>query len=1044
MSYVLPVSPRPDRTDPATVHQATVTVELPGARPSDVERLAVAALVAVLHRYGARGEIGFPVGDRYASAVVGEGSWAELAAGVRYRPVTAADSTEVTLRPDTTPDQVVPARVGFGLVWSPSSVDVICAAADPVAGPDECARMAGQLAGALGSALREPSGAVIAGVPLEPGEAELVRSRAVPTTVFPPDGTLASRFRATAARYPDRVAVSSGATQLCYVELLDRAERLAASLRARGVERGDLVGLAAPRSAELIVGLVGIILAGAAYVPVDPDYPPTRRQAIIDDAGLSLVVGERDLRPDAGHPTTAELPEPRPDDIAYVIYTSGSTGQPKGVAVTHHNVLRLFNVTAVEVHPGPDDVWTMFHSYAFDFSVWEIWGALLHGGRLVIVAFDVSRDPAAVRGLVRDEGVTIFNQTPSALYQFVGDGTALHPSALRLVILGGEAVDPSRLKPWFASPAGRQARLVNMYGITETTVHVTWRELTGSDVASSASPIGVPLADLGVRLSDEFGRTPPVGIVGELLVCGAGLARGYLHAAELTATKFRTDADGVRWYHSGDRASLQPGGEFVYAGRGDRQVKIRGFRIELGDVEAALQDHPSVGRAVAVAAEGPGGRAALAAFVAATNAGLTPGELKAFAQRRLPAHMVPAKLIVLPQLPLTINGKVDSKALLAQLEAAPRPSSTMDDPDRLGEVASRLADIWTELLGVRPRGGDSFFDLGGDSLSLVDMLDRATRAGLELELADVFAGRTLAELARESTAPAGARESTVEREATPTVAEIWAGLPTRPPGAARIVTVRRGTDPAAVPFFGVHWGTGNAGFLARIPADPEVTRAMIGVEAVGLHDGARPLLDPTEVGAHVARAVLDTGADRIHLGGFCYGALIAVTAAERLAAAGVEVASLVLADAVPPDPRDPSTGWTLDDFLRFRLGMVAQRYGTDRARTLAQMAELGVADPGEGLDRFLALQALWAANGYVQARWQPTSYPGPVLLAASESHREDAVTASWTRWLDADRVTELFCADAPESHDLLTSPTFHRGLHRYLRAADQRREASVR
>jgi thioesterase domain-containing protein len=348
----------------------------------------------------------------------------------------------------------------------------------------------------------------------------------------------------------------------------------------------------------------------------------------------------------------------------------------------------------------------------------------------------------------------------------------------------------------------------------------------------------------------------------------------------------------------------------------------------------------------------------------------------------------------------------------------------------LDGMEARLAGIWTEILGVSPGRDDSFFDLGGDSLSVVEMLARAADAGLSLELAAVFAGKTLGELVSESR-----REPAAERSEDVSVQQIWAGLPALPPGAARTVTVHQGAG--AAPFFSVHWGTGNAAFLARVPPDPLAMRKMIGVEAVGLHDGARPLLDPEEVAGHVARAVIDYGTARVHLGGFCYGALIALTAARQVSDAGIEVASLVLADAVPPDPRDFPPDWTVDDFLRFRLGMVAQRYGTDRARCLAQMTHLGVADPDEPAERFLMLQALWAANSYVQARWRLAHFAGPVLLVASEAHHADAVPSAWREWLVPQRVTHLYCHDAPESHDLLASPTFHDGLHRHLRSTDR-------
>jgi amino acid adenylation domain-containing protein len=1031
VAYPLPVSASPRHAGRAESRVATIPAGDPPAEEEQV-RLASAALAVVLHRYGARDEIVFPVstgsGTRHAHLTVGPGPWTRLLADMRTHPQSdCVDHRGVSLTITAELGQpAASAAVTFSVAWRQSGAAVGVAGGE--LDSEDRARMAGHLAAALTAAIRDPDAEAVASVPLLPEEGRLAQTNAEPRKTFSPSGTLASRFRATAGRFPDRIAVSGATGHLSYVELLQRSEALAERLRDRGVGSGSVVGLAMPRGVDLIVGLVGIVLAGAAYVPVDPDYPTSRQQAIIDDAGITVLVTGDDIH-NGQEREPSRLSGPAPHDVAYVIYTSGSTGRPKGVQVTHYNVLRLFDATAAEVRPVPEDVWTMFHSYAFDFSVWEIWGPLLHGGRLVVVPFEVSRNPVAFRRLVVDEGVTVLNQTPSAFLQFLATGDAEERDALRLVILGGEAVDPTRLAPWFASPRSRHARLVNMYGITETTVHVTWRVLTQPDTMSASSPLGMPLADLGVRLRDDLGRVPPVNIVGELLVTGAGLARGYLNSAELTAARFREDADGVRWYHSGDFAYLGPDGEFYYAGRGDRQVKIRGFRIELGDVEAALQRHPAVGRAVVLAATGPGGRATLAGFVASGQAGLTSGELRAFVRRRLPTHMIPAHLQVVTQLPLTVNGKVDTKSLLALLR--PTSGDTEEPVGALDGPQGRLADIWTEILGVRPRAEDTFFDLGGDSLSLVSMLARADDAGIALTLADVFAGRNLADLVRDM--GTGRAADPVDEVTTK---EIWAGLPSGPPGAAQAVTVRLGRHADATPLYVTHWGTGNVSFIGRVPADPLADRDMVGVEAVGLHDGARPLVDPDEIVAHVAAAVINSGVRRVHLGGFCYGALVALATARTLTEAGIEVASLILADAVPPDPADPGREWTVDDFLRFRLSMVAQRYGTGRAKTLAQMAHLGVADPGESEERFLSLAALWAANSHAAARWRLVPFAGPVLLVASDAHRDDTTVEAWCDWLDPGEVTRLLCGDAPDSHDLVTSEAFHAGLHRFLRHLD--------
>ncbi|HJX29557.1 MAG TPA: amino acid adenylation domain-containing protein, partial [Thermoanaerobaculia bacterium] len=445
-------------------------------------------------------------------------------------------------------------------------------------------------------------------------------SRPVPV----PTACLHELFAAQAARTPDAVAAVSEGEGLTYRELSKGANRLARHLAGLGVRPGDLVGICLDRSLDLVTAVLGVLATGAAYLPLDPSYPPERLAFALEDsragvlvtregtAGLLPATAARVLLLDVDREAIAsESAAPlavvvTPDFPAYVIYTSGSTGRPKGVLVTHANVTRLFAATDPWYGFSADDVWTLFHSYAFDFSVWELWGPLLHGGRLVIVPYWVSRSPEAFFRLLVTERVTVLNQTPSAFRQLIWADDGSPDLALRWVIFGGEALELASLAPWFDRHGDERPRLVNMYGITETTVHVTYRPITLVDLKSPGNgPVGVPIPDLTVHLLGPHGELVPVGVPGEIHVGGAGVARGYLGRPGLTAERFVPDPftgePGARLYRSGDLAKRRPDGDLEYLGRIDHQVKIRGFRIELGEIEAALLTHPQVLETVVMA-----------------------------------------------------------------------------------------------------------------------------------------------------------------------------------------------------------------------------------------------------------------------------------------------------------------------------------------------------------------------------------------------------------------------------------------------------------
>ncbi|MFC7984950.1 amino acid adenylation domain-containing protein [Streptomyces sp. NPDC057336] len=583
------------------------------------------------------------------------------------------------------------------------------------------------------------------------------------------DVTLVELFERQAARRADEVAVVYEGATLTYGELNARANRLARHLIAQGVGPESLVGVCLERSAELVVALLAVLKAGGAYLPIDPDSPADRIAHIVEDAAPVLLVttgpaadlahdlprvhldrpGAFDAQP-AGDLTDAERRTAlRPAHPAYVIYTSGSTGRPKGVLIPHRNVVGLFTATR-DFGFGADDVWTLFHSYAFDFSVWELWGPLLHGGRLVVVPFDVSRSPADFLRLLARERVTVLNQTPSAFYQLAqADADAPDRElALRYVVFGGEALDLNRLTDWYARHAADAPVLVNMYGITETTVHVTRVDLDEHSAARHrASVIGPAVPGLRAHVLDAHLRPVPAGVTGELYVAGYGLARGYHDRPGLTAGRFVAcpfGEPGERMYRSGDLVCWDRDGRLEYVGRADSQVKVRGFRIEPGEIEHALAGHGAVAQAVVLVRENQEGDKRLVAYaVPAPGAAVTGEELSEYLRGRLPDYMVPSAVVPLAEIPLTSNGKLDKRALPAENAT----TAAAREPRNAYERA--LCELFAELLDLEKVGiDDGFFALGGHSLLATRLSVRIrNRFDIDIPIRTIIRYPTVAELA---------------------------------------------------------------------------------------------------------------------------------------------------------------------------------------------------------------------------------------------------------------------------------------------------------
>jgi len=581
--------------------------------------------------------------------------------------------------------------------------------------------------------------------------------------------TMHHLFEQQASHAPEAVAVVMGEQRITYRELNERANRLARALRAKGVRPDSLVAVCFERTIEMMVSLLAVLKAGGAYVPIDSSYPKERLAMMLEDAQAAIVLTQEQLVPNlpatsaeiicvdrdwpaiSRQPATNPEPASRPENLAYMIYTSGSTGKPKGVMVTHANVVRLLEAAKPWFDFSHRDVWSLFHTYSFDVSVWEMWGCLLTGGRLVIAPYWISRSPQEFHTLLAKQQVTVLCQTPVAFYQLIEaeEAGAAALSDLRYVILAGEALNFANLRPWLKRHGDARPQIINMYGPTEATVYSTYRRLAAADIErETRSLIGVPLLDANIYILDANQRPVPPGVAGELCIAGAGVARGYLNRPELTAERFVPDPfvnqASARMYRSGDLARFLAQGDIDFLGRLDNQVKIHGFRIELGEIESILAGHPDI-REVAVAArkDGPGDKKLVGYFVTRSGNKISGTELREFLQVKIPAHMIPYAYVQLEALPLNPSGKVDRAKLPApDTRSAARTREYV--PPRTPEEKI-LTDILSEVLRVENVGvTDNLFELGADSLHVFQITSRAAKAGLTITPRLLLQQRTIA------------------------------------------------------------------------------------------------------------------------------------------------------------------------------------------------------------------------------------------------------------------------------------------------------------
>lgn len=587
---------------------------------------------------------------------------------------------------------------------------------------------------------------------------------------YPSEMTVEAIFERQVERAPRALAVQYGESRLNYEELNQRANQLASALIRNGVKRGSLVGVCLDRSCDLIASLLGILKAGATYLPLDPDYPTSRLQFMLQDTEAVLVITTSELRnrlpgqqlflslDEAGSIDSEDCANPGlngdASDVAYVMYTSGSTGLPKGICIPHRGITRLvLNTDYVKL--GPGDRILQASNACFDASTFEIWGALLNGGAVIGFAKETMLAAPSLAHELRANGITTMFVTTALFNQLVREAPGVFAS-LREVLFGGEACDPGAVRAVLSDHP--PARLIHVYGPTETTTFATWHEVRSEELNESDTnvPIGLPIANTEAYVLDESLRLLPVGVAGELFLGGDGVALGYLHRDVLTAERFVpnpfTEGSGKSLYRTGDLVRRRADGSLEFLGRNDDQVKIRGFRIEPGEIESALRSHPDVAEAVVMVRQDDSGARKLVAYaVPSEGSKVEPHQLREFLQSRLAYYMMPAAIMMMASIPLTPNGKIDRTAL-----PVPQPSDTVitASAEPRNENERALAEIWQQTLNLPKVGiNDNFFELGGDSISVVRVASRAAAAGIDITPLQVFQHQTIAELARAIVAP---------------------------------------------------------------------------------------------------------------------------------------------------------------------------------------------------------------------------------------------------------------------------------------------------
>lgn len=572
-----------------------------------------------------------------------------------------------------------------------------------------------------------------------------------PEAKYPDKENIVSLFEKQVLLTPNNIAITYEGKTLTYKELNNKANQLAHYLKENGITNNSIVALRLNKSLEMIIGILAIIKAGACYLPINLSYPHDRINFMLKDSNAKILLTNNDSKDESIEIDTLLIDldnsniynnenienldtKISPDDLLYIIYTSGSTGNPKGVMITHRNVVRLMKNDNFDFDFTPNDVWTMFHSVAFDFSVWEMYGALLYGGKLVLVPENTSKNPYEFLDLLRKEKVTVLNQTPTYFYNLLDAELKREDSDLviRYIIFGGEALNPTLIKNW--SKKYNFTKLINMYGITETTVHVTFKELNQHDMEKPSSNIGVPIPTLKVYIMNNDLNLLPYNVEGQICVAGPGICKGYLNRDDLNKQKFIENPyiPGEKIYLSGDSGYLSEDGNLYYKGRMDNQLKLRGFRVELGEIEEKLLSHPLISKCVVLPKKNNDKDVQLIAFIV-SPAKLTPRDLKQFLQDKLPEYMIPNIFAFVDKIPLNHNGKTDRKALLAKklnIDVTENYAPPRNNFERT------LKNILEESLNIYNISiDDDILEIGADSLTLmkvsIDLLEKNYKVNIQ-------------------------------------------------------------------------------------------------------------------------------------------------------------------------------------------------------------------------------------------------------------------------------------------------------------------------
>jgi amino acid adenylation domain-containing protein len=823
---------------------------------------------------------------------------------------------------------------------------------------------------------------------LRAGEQELFSVEGHRTeTVFPRSTSIDGLFEIQAAQRPEAIALEHQVTRLTYQQLNQRSNRIAHRLRQAGTQPDSLVGICMERSAHLIAGMLAILKAGSAYVPIDPAYPAERRSLMLE--GVPLILTTKKLAREFEYVNGASrvicvddesvlqtsdenLPSlSNGESLAYVIYTSGSTGKPKGVEVMHRGVIRLVcktNFLTIE----ESDVVAQTLNVCFDASVQEIWGALLNGARLVILEKETILSPPRLQQELERCGITVLTLARAHFNLMAREAPGAF-AKLKYVVFGGEAADPRCVAAVLKD--GPPKHLLNAYGPTEASVAATCMEIRDVPAGAISIPIGRPISNTAVYLLDHRGNRVPVGTEGEIYIGGPGVARGYLGAPQLTAERFLADPfsnePGARLYKTGDLARWLPDGTIDLIGRIDTQVKIRGFRVEPNEIEAVLKEHPAAHDAVVVVRQNEMADKRLVAYIAGDRSRLSVPELRDLLKAKLPDYMLPSAIVVLEKFPLNANGKIDRPAL-------PEPVASRGETEFVGPrdiLEAQLAAIWESALGMKPIGvTDDFFEMGGDSFVAMHIFMELERTlGKNLPLATLFP------------------LPTIEKLAAALHQQGW-----KPDWSPIVAIQSRGSRP---PFFCIHGGFGSVLFYGQLARCLGAEQPLYGLQAEGLDGGPIKHTSIHAMAAHYIEEMRKVQQRGPYLfGGYSFGGVVAFEIAHQLRAAGEEVALVVLFDTF--DPRNRARHYSLVERIRLRLQEREHSSRAEKLRYLVQCAwgKVGATlakrdedaanvlyktrqlNSGAGSTPPRALDVVQMANKRAFSAYKLNPYPGRVTL----------------------------------------------------------------